>query len=115
VVGVGERLTGGDVDRVATRGSRRAGAVGLALLVAAMAGAAWVAAGAIPGRSNGGALVETAAFTAALPCAMAAFEAIRLARGRTTLSRAIGWFAAACVALLFLLFMAAVSNSGLGS
>ena len=43
------------------RRSRTASAVGLALLFAAMAGAAWVSAGAIPGRSNGGKYVEVAA------------------------------------------------------
>lgn len=94
---------------------QRAGAVGLALLLAAMAGAGWVAAGAIPGRSNGGALVDGAAMLAALPCVVAAIEALRLMRGTTSPKSAIGWFAVAGVMLLFLLFASAVSNSGLGS
>jgi hypothetical protein len=92
-----------------------AGVVGLALLLAAIAGAAWVSVGAIPGRSNGGGLVEAADGLAALPCVIAAYEAIRLARGRTTPASAIGWFVVACVFLLFVVFVAALSNSGLGS
>jgi hypothetical protein len=80
-----------------------------------MAGVAWASVGAIPGRSNGGGLVESADGLAALPCAIAAIEAIRLARGRTTPVSAIGWFAVACAFLLLALFMAALSNSGLGS
>ena len=103
------------VDTRAAHRSRRAGAVGLALLLAAMAGAAWVSVGAIPGRSNGGGLVEAADDLAALPCAIAAYEAIQLARGRTTPASAIGWFAVACAFLLLVFFMSAVSNSGLGS
>lgn len=89
--------------------------IGLGILLAAMAGAAWVSIGAIPGESNGGGLVETADGLAALPCAIAAYEAIQLARGRTTPASAIGWFVVACVFLLLVFFMSAVSNSGLGS
>ena len=103
------------VDSRASDRSKRAGAIGLALLVAAMAGAGWVAADAIPGRSNGGGLVEFAALVAAGPCAVAAILEIQLARGRAKTSLALGWFIAACVALLVLLFVAAISNSGLGS
>ena len=104
---------GSAVDPKAT--GRTAGAVGVATLFAAMAGAGWVAAGAIPGRSHGGELVEFAALVAAGPCAIAAILPIQLARGRTKTSLALGWFIAACVALLFLLFVASISNSGLGS
>ena len=80
-----------------------------------MAGAAWVSAGAIPGRSNGGGLVEGADLMAAVPCAVAAIQAVLLIRGRTTPARAIGWFAVACVFLLLVVFVAALSNSSLGS
>jgi hypothetical protein len=100
-------------DQDAVRRLEKAGAAGLALLLAAMAGAGWVAAGAIPGRSNGGTYVECTAFIAAMPCALAAYATIQLMRGRTSPSRAIGWFVAACAALVFLLFVAAVSNSNL--
>ena len=91
-----------------------AGAAGLAILLAAMALVSWVAAGAIPGRSSGGEYVEAAAGIAALPCALAAYEAIQLIRGRTTPARAIAWFVTACVALVLVVFAAAISNSGLG-
>lgn len=97
------------------RDSKRDGAVGLALLLAAMAGGAWASVGAIPGRSNGGGLVEAADGLAVLPCAIAAYESIQLARGRTTPARAIGWFVVACAFLLLVLFVSALSNSGLGS
>jgi hypothetical protein len=106
---------GGQGDPVAARPSGTAGSVGLALLLAAMAGAAWVSAGAIPGRSNGGGLVEGADLLAAVPCAIAAIEAVLLFRAKTTPARAIGWFVVACAGLLVVVFVAAISNSGLGS
>ena len=86
-----------------------------AACLAAMAGAAWMSVGAIPGRSNGGGLVEAADGLAALPCLIAAVEAIRLARGKTSTASAVGWFCVALFFLLIVLFMAALSNSGLGS
>ena len=88
---------------------------GLALLLAAMAGAAWVSADAIPGRSNGGGLVEGADLLAAVPCTVAAIQAVLLSRGKTSPGQAIGWFAVACAGLLVVLFVAAISNSGIGS
>jgi hypothetical protein len=93
----------------------KAGAIGLALLFATMAGTARVAAGAIPGRSHGGGYVEFAAGMATVPCAIAAYEAIQFARGITTPARAIGWFVASCAFLVLVVFVAALSNSGLGS
>jgi drug/metabolite transporter (DMT)-like permease len=93
---------------------RRAAGVGLGILFAAMAGTGWVAADAVPGRSNGGGFVEIAGGMAAIPCCIAAYEAIQHSRGRTTPARATGWFVAACAALLSIIVAAAISNSGLG-
>lgn len=86
----------------------------LGIIFTATATAAWLSVGAIPGRSNGGGLVLTADGLAVVPCVIAAVEAIRLARGKTSTASAIGWFFAALFFLLVVLFMAAVSNSGLG-
>ena len=69
----------------------------------------------IPGRSNGGALVEGAAVLAAVPTAVAVILAVQLARGRTRTASAVGWFVIACAALLWLMFVAVLSNSGLGN
>jgi len=105
---------GAEANRATARHPGTAGAL-LGALSAAIAFAVVLSIDGIPGRSNGGGLVEGAAVLAAVPTAVATILAVQLFRGRTRASLAVGWFVVACVMLLFLMFVAALSNSGLGN
>jgi hypothetical protein len=96
---------------------RRPGTAGaiLGALSAAVAIAVVLSIKGIPGRSNGGGLVEGFAVMAAVPTAVATILAVQLGRGRASTALVVGWFVVACAALLLLMFVAMLSNSGLGS
>ncbi len=96
---------------------RRPGLAGVLVgaLSAAVAVAVELSVQGIPGRSNGGGYVEAFAIPAAGSTAIAAVLAVQLYRGRAPAGLAVGWFAVACAFLVLLMFVALLSNSGLGS
>jgi len=87
-----------------------AAALGVALLLAIVVAA--LAAVDYDRATHGGASVLVAALVAAGPCGRALFLAAQLGRGRTRTWPAVAWFFAACVGLLFLIFMSALTYLG---
>lgn len=85
--------------------------LGVALL-AAMGFAAWVAAEAFEPGSGSGGLIAFGALVALGPCVRAGLAAFQLDRGQLGMWRAMAWFVAACLGLVFLMVAAGFTRLG---
>ena len=98
------------VDPGTTRRPGMAAALGVALFVAMMVAA--LAAVDYDRATHAGGYVLFVTLGAAGLCARALFLAVQLGRGRTRTWHAVAWFFAACLGLLFLILVSALTYLG---